>query len=387
MPTVKALVLPALLLFLPQESPKPQLPSTYTSKHYELKTSASKEQAEDLLEYMDLVFETYMKLLKPDDPAAAEKARSTILLYKDREEFLASGAPKMAGAYYSRQTKNLVGYYDSITVKPFFAHEGMHQFTDLTSKNFGDFPMWFSEGIADCIGNNEVRNGKLFLCLKGGTIARSRLPLIQEALKNGKAYKLSDLLTLPRNKFMADAGLCYAQSWSFCHFLIAYPDMEDRSQQIPGGKFRRNLSIYYERLRMGGSSHREAWEEAFKGIPVEALEDLWKKYVMKFEPARQLGFLGAELTDEEASALGLRKGKSGIRVTRVSPEGVGGKAGLAQDDIILSFDGQSLPAGEPLNQLRSWMQGVPYGRRVKIVVRRGDADVDLMVAWEAPKKP
>ncbi|HEU4338532.1 MAG TPA: DUF1570 domain-containing protein, partial [Planctomycetota bacterium] len=319
---MKTAPLALLLLLGAQEDRKPDLPSTYTSKHYELKTSASKEAAQDLLEYMELVFDTYLKLLKPEDPAGTEKAKNTILLYKDREEYLAAGAPKMSGAFYSRKTKNLVGYYDSVTMKPFFAHEGMHQFTDLTSQNFGDFPYWFSEGIADCIGNNEVRNGKLYLCIKGGTIARSRLPIIQEALKEGKAYKLSDLLALTPQKFMKDAGLCYAQSWSFCHFLIAYPDMEDRNSQIPAGKFRKNLAIYYERIRLGGSSHRAAWDEAFKGIPVEALEDLWKKYVAKFEPARQLGFFGKELTAAEAGEIGVKTGGAGIRVTQVAPEGV-----------------------------------------------------------------
>jgi len=185
---------------------------------------------------------------------------------------------------------------------------------------------------------------------------------------------------------MKDAGLCYAQSWSFCHFLIAYPDMEDRNSQVPSGKFRKNVALYYERIRLGGSSHAQAWDEAFKGIPVEGLEDLWKKYVAKFEPARQLGFLGKDLTAEEAAELGLKEGRTGIRVTTVVPESVGAKAGLAVNDVILSFDGKPLADDEPLNQLRSLMQAIPYGRRVKVVVRREDKDVDLMVVWEAPKK-
>jgi len=383
---MRAFTFPLLpLLLAAQQSEKPELPSTYSSKHYEIKTSATKEQADDLLEYMELVFDTYMKLLKPDDPVAAEKARNTILLYKNREEFLASGAPKNAGAYYSLSTKNLVGYYDMVTMRPFFAHEGMHQFTDLTSKNYRDFPMWFSEGIADCIGNNEVRNKKLYLCLKGGTIARGRLPIIQDAIKAGKAYKLEDLLALKPKPFMENAGLCYAQSWSFCHFLITYPDMEDRNQQVPSGKFRKNVALYYERIRLGGSSHREAWDEAFKGIPVDGLEELWKKYVMKFEPARALGFLGKDLTSEQSIEIGLKDGRLGIRVTQIIPEGVGPKAGLAVGDVIISFDTKTFD-DEPLNQLRSWMQAIPYGRRVKLVVRREGKDVELWVTWEAPKK-
>lgn len=383
---MKSALLALLLLLGAQDSQTPDLPSTYTSKHYELQTSATKEQAMDLLEYMELVFDTYMRLLKPEQPAEVEGARSTILLYKNREEYIASGAPPTSGAYYSRKSKNLVGYYDMLTMKPFFAHEGMHQFTDLTARNYGDFPYWFSEGIADCIGNNEVRNGKLYLCIKGGTIARQRLGTIQEAIKAGKAYKLEKLLALKPNEFMKDAALCYAQSWSFCHFLITYPDMEDRTQQVPNGKFRKNLAIYYERIRLGGSTHQKAWDEAFRGIPIDGLEDLWKKYVAKFEPARALGFIGHELTAAEAGEIGVHAGSAGIRVTQIVPDSVGAKAGLAVGDVILSFDGKLLPLDEPLIQLRSWMQAIPYGRRVKIVVRRGGKDIDLMAIWEPPKK-
>lgn len=378
-------LLPALLALLlgPQDRP---LPDTYRSKHYDLQTSATKEQAKELLEYMELVFDTYLKLLKPDNPAVAERSRSMLVLYKDRDEFIAGGAPPSAGAYYNPNNKNLVGFYDPDLMKPFFAHEGMHQFTDLTSKNFSDFPMWFSEGIADCIGNNEVRDKKLYLCIRGGPIARRRLGIIQDALKGGGAYKLKDLLGLGRQEFMQNGSLCYAQSWSFCHFLIAYPDIEDRRVQVPNGKYRKSLSLYYERIRLGGSSHSEAWDEAFRGIPVEKLEEQWKKYVETFENDRLLGFTGEELDAKAASEVGIKAGSSGIRVTELNPDGVGAKAGLAVGDVIVSFDGRVLPDTEPIKQLSSWIDAVPAGKKVVVVVRRAGKDVNLTVSWDPTKK-
>lgn len=381
-----------LLFLLPltvraQERPKqPTLDRTVKSKHYECNTNAPEDQARDLLDYMELVHATYMALLKPLDPEAADKSRNVIRLYKDRADFLASGAPKGAGAYYSLQTKELVGYYDPLTVKPFFAHEGMHQFTDLTSKNFRDFPMWFSEGIADCIGNNEVRFKKLYMCLKGGTIARMRLPIIQEAIRSGKAYRLEDLLRLNQMKFMGNAGLCYAQSWSFCHFLITYPELEERDRQIPNGKFRKNLAIYYELVRAGGTSHDKAWGEAFRGIPLDQLEELWRKYVLKFDPAKTLGFAGQEVSDEEWAALKLPKDKSGVKVVKVTPEGVGAAGGLLEGDIIVGFDGRMLPRDDALARLISFMQEVGWDKLIKMRVRRGGEDVELQVKWDAPKK-
>jgi hypothetical protein len=378
-------LIPVLLALLPVPQDQ-QLPNLYRSKHYDLQTSATKEQAQELLEYMELVFDTYLKLLKPDNIAVAERSRSTIILYKDREEFIAGGAPPGAGAYYNIQSKNLVGFYDEELMKPFFAHEGMHQFTDLTSKNFRDFPMWFSEGIADCIGNNEVRDKKLYLCIRGGPIARMRLGYIQEALRINKAYKLKDLLGLGRQAFMQNAGLCYAQSWSFCHFLIAYPDHEDRRVQIPNGKYRKNLSIYYERIRLGGSTHEKAWAEAFRGIPIEKLEAEWKKYVETFENDRLLGFTGEELDAKAASEVGIQEGSSGIRVLELNPDGVGAKAGLAVGDVILSFDGRAIPDTEPIKQLREWIEAVGPGKKVVVVVRRAGKDVNLTVTWDPPKK-
>jgi len=142
-----------LLVALLQARIPPTFPETLASKHYELKTSATREQAQELLDYMELVHQTYTALLKPDNPQDLDKKRFTIVLFKDMDEYVKAGAPAGSGAYYDPKTRELVGWYDVTFMKPFFAHEGMHQFTDATSKNFFNFNMWFTEGIADCIGN------------------------------------------------------------------------------------------------------------------------------------------------------------------------------------------------------------------------------------------
>ena len=132
----------------------PALPESLSSRHYDLKTSATRELGQELLDFMELVHSTYMNLLKPENPGEVEKRRFTLLLYKDQREYVQAGAPPGSGAYYNG--RELVGWYDDTFMRPFFAHEGMHQFTDATSKNFRTLPMWFTEGIADCIGNCEV---------------------------------------------------------------------------------------------------------------------------------------------------------------------------------------------------------------------------------------
>jgi len=349
-----------------------------------MRTSCTREQGRELLDFMELVHKTYLDLLKPENKDEVEKRRFTLLLYKDAQEYARAGAPPGSGAFYNG--KELVGWYDLVFMKPFFAHEGMHQFTDATSANFRDFPMWFTEGIADCIGNGEVRGGKLYMCVKSGTISRMRLQLIQAALRQGAAYPLGRLLTLPRTEFMQNGEVCYAQSWSFCHFLITYPKEEDRAVQIPNGRFRKNLATYYERMRQGGVSHARAWEEAFKGIPLEELEALWKKYVLELDAGKFIGIRGKEVPAEEADKMPLDAGFTGIRIEEVLEGGVAAKGGIREGDVLARFDGKRFARHNAMNLLRIWMQDVPYGRAVKVLVLRDGKEVECLCKWDPPKK-
>ena len=56
--------LPAFLLLAPPQS-RPALPEALQSKHYDMKTSCTKEQGQELLDFMELVHQTYLALLKP----------------------------------------------------------------------------------------------------------------------------------------------------------------------------------------------------------------------------------------------------------------------------------------------------------------------------------
>jgi uncharacterized protein DUF1570 len=372
------------LLALPQAQGKPALPESLQSKHYDMRTSCTKEQGQELLDFMELVHQTYTALLKPENAAEVEKRKFTIVCYRDSEEYIKAGAPPGSGAYYNG--KELVGWYDPTFMRPFFAHEGMHQFTDATSKNFKDFPMWFTEGIADCIGNCEVRSNKLYMCVKSGMISRMRLQLVQAAVRAGATYPLRELFSLPRGEFMRNGDLCYAQSWSFCHFLITFPKEEDRAVQIPNGRFRKNLAGYYELMRAGGITPAKAWEEAFAGIPLRELEEAWKKYVLELDAGKFIGIAGKEISQDELEKLSLDAGTTAIRIDEVVPDGVAGKSGIKAGDLMTRFDGKRFPRHDAMNRLRVWMQDVPYGRAIKVVVLRGGKEVEVTCKWDAPKK-
>ncbi len=380
----------ALFLLAPrQQVPKEpkDFPTRISTPHYELYTNGTKEQGQQLADFMELVHDTYVALLRPEDPKAADK-KSDILMYKSNADYLASGAPQGSGAYYSLQSKRLVGWYDEYFMRNFFAHEGMHQFTDLTSKSFQDFGMWFTEGIADCIGNSEVKNKKLYMCRKSGVIARMRLPTVQGAVKAKKHWSLTELFKLTQRQFMdpKNVDLAYSQSWSFCHFLIAYPEFEDKDNQIPNGKYRRNLAIYYETMRPGGVRHDDAWAKAFAGLPLDKLQKEWEEYILKMDAGKFMGFQGGELPETDADTLGFDKQKTGIKIDKLVDDGAAKKAGMMEGDVMKSFDGRLFPRKGAMNALRSWMQDVPYGRAIKVVVLRDGKDVECLCKWEEAKK-
>lgn len=368
--------------------PKPpepaDMPVQLKSRHYDLSAMTNEEQAKELLDFMEIVHATYLNLLKPDDPDTVDSKRFTLVLYRTKEEYDASGAPKGSAAYYNG--KRLVGYYDEFAMWGFFAHEGMHQFTDITSRAFRNFPMWFSEGIADCIGNSNVRNGKLYMCLKGGPLARRRLHIIQAALKAGKAYPLKTLLTLPRDKFMGDAKLCYAQAWSFCHFLMCFPDYGNPHAQIPNGRFRKNLAIYYELIRGGNYQHQRAWDEAFKGYTVDEIETAWKDYVLEYEGPKLHNFQGRALTEDECAALDLGPKQGGVLIEKFD-EGVSSAfeaAGCKAGDRILEVQGDPLPRKAPFKELLDFLGDWPANRKLKVRLARGDQGMrtDVTVIWK-----
>jgi hypothetical protein len=224
--------------------------------------------------------------------------------------------------------------------------------------------------------------------VKSGRIARLRLPVIQAALRQGSAPSLKRLMQLEHDVFMRNGELCYAMSWSWCHFLIAFPKDEDRGVQIPDGKFRKNLAGYYEQIRAGGISHAKAWAESFKGFPLEEMEEQWKKYVLSLDPGKLMGIAAHELSEEELSKAGaaFETGTTGILIDDTAVDYPAAKAGILKGDVLVRFDGKRFPRHDALDRMQVWMQDVPYGRSVKVVVLRDGKEVECLCKWDAPKK-
>jgi hypothetical protein len=257
-------------------------PVVLKGEHYQLWSSAPEKESAELLRFMELVFTTYTQLLDLPRPPVQ---KMVIILYKDRNEYVAGGAPGGSAAYYNGT--RLVGYLGDPATNCFFAHEGFHQFTDWGLKAIHKAPPWFTEGMADCIGNHEVRDGRLYVAVKDGLIAKGRIHVIKAAIKKKQQLPLAKLLDIDQKGFMAQAGMLYPQAWSFCHFLMAYPNYGDEKAQIPHGKYWKVLQRYILAISKSGVKPEQAQEAAFvdeKGRPLDldVLEKEWQEYVLAY---------------------------------------------------------------------------------------------------------
>lgn len=257
-------------------------PVVLRSAHYEIRSTCDAAQTKKLLDHMELVFGTYTKLF---NMAQVPNQKLNLILFKSQAEYEEHpDTPEGSAAYYTG--KQLVGYYDERQMYNYFAHEGMHQFTDIALKDIDKAPMWFTEGMAECIGSSEVRKGRLYMCAKNGVIAQENLPIIQRMIRAKSHVKLSTLLTMGEDSFMSRNGM-YAQSWSFCHFLLAYPDHEDPKNQIPNGKYWTVLSNFIRLISRKGFKLEDVIKATFqlngKALDIDALEKEWMEYVLKME--------------------------------------------------------------------------------------------------------
>ncbi len=111
-------------------------------------------------------------------------------------------------------------------------------------------------------------------------------------------------------------------------------------------------------------------------VPINMVKELLPRLVKDGEVKRSaIGIVVAAVADVDLARLGIA-GRDGALVRRVLPGGPAARAGLAEDDVIVAFDGKPVPGPERLRWEAS-MAGV--GRTVPLEVRRGKRTFNLQV--------
>ena len=137
------------------------------------------------------------------------------------------------------------------------AHELAHP---LLAEDFPDVPSWFNEGFASLFERFRERDG----AIEG--LPNWRLPVLQRALREGRAPPLRRLLAAPADEFYGDArGVYYAAARHLCLWL------QDRGL----------LARFYREFRDGAAEDPSGLRtlERVAGRPIEGLERDWAAWV------------------------------------------------------------------------------------------------------------
>ncbi len=149
-------------------------------------------------------------------------------------------------------------------------HEGWHQFLQMyVGKNrFVGAPMWFNEGMAEYFfGGKFEKDGKFNIGLHSW-----RAPDISILVEKGKHVPLATFLRYDRTAYYSNPGVCYAQGWSLCYFLLRSDKKE--YQAIPG-----QMIVNLKKVGEG----QRTMEKVFEKIDVGKLEQEWLEFQKKME--------------------------------------------------------------------------------------------------------
>jgi hypothetical protein len=356
---------------------------SFSSPHYDLKHSVSEKRAKEILDYLEKFHDASLELLQPGNAEETGKKKATIVLHGNGIDYQAGNPLPHAHGYY--QAGRIVSHdgEPNLTLQV-LAHEVIHHLTDITSAKFDIMPSWFVEGLAECLANCDVRDGKFWFCVPTGAVLMGRLPKVQQNMELGRWYPLKsdentmqDLRILPRNDFYDDGSLAYSEAWSLCHFLLTCGD--DGTHPIPQGRYAKNLMTYYKELRTGKATAGEAWTKAFPDVAIERLEGEWKGFVLALDHGNDLGVWGTEISDPDRAKLGLSEVDSAVRLTRVTSGWPGDRGGLREGDILIRYDGCALTKGGAVSRLRD-LAGQTVGTRAIVIrVRRDGKDLECTV--------
>ncbi len=149
-------------------------------------------------------------------------------------------------------------------------HEGWHQFLQLyvgKNRRIGA-PMWFNEGMAEYFfGGKFDKDGKFEVGLHSW-----RAPVISKLVNAGKHVPLAQFLRYDRTAYYSNPGVCYAQGWSLCYFMLKSEKKEYQNillQMLP-------------MLKKVGDGQR-AMDKLFEKIDVAKLEQEWLEFQRKME--------------------------------------------------------------------------------------------------------
>jgi hypothetical protein len=311
---VKSLLLASVCLSclaLPSQSKVPSGPwakskipegwVVHETKNYQIQSQAGMEKAVRLGEHMEVMNRVYRSIFKPDKGGSKLQV---IKLLSSREAYLRYGAPQSSAAYYSPDDREMVCYdtgkwgdeakasgpvtgprdvtgesklerrmrrLDEMLTMDILgcaAHEGWHQYFHWLVVSRVILPSWINEGLGEVFypaAPKQVRGRKIPAEL--GRFNEGRFLIFRAALAQGRFVPLQQLLSMSKEEFYANAGVCYAEGWAFCHFLL-----------YSGNPKYAKIISNFVRFVQDDSKMDAVTERAFKGFDLDVMEAEFKQW-------------------------------------------------------------------------------------------------------------
>ena len=254
---------------------------------------------------LEVMHAHYRKLFPPKNPITAV---STVRVCKNREEYVHYGGPPTSAGFWNHRTEELVLYDNKkgefgsrLGNKDTFIvlyHEAFHQYIYHSAGELAPH-IWYNEGNADYFSGSVIPNKKEAE-VKEVRAHPWRVRTIRQAVRVKKYASLRSMFKMTKAEYYRNARLMYAQGWSVVYFLRTSSVVKRNPawNKILSTYYQVLIDEYYrlteeldedaeaERKVAGGKARAAATRAAFKGVDVDALEEAWKKFVLRLKEPR-----------------------------------------------------------------------------------------------------
>lgn len=254
--------------------PRPWHPAvTLESPHYFVRSSATKQQTEEMAQAAEQLYVAYSNRLGTLTNLSRTHPRLAMKLYKDREEFRRINPGLGWGeAFYRRPACN--AYYSASEANSchWMLHEATHQLNDLVAKV--DAEKWLDEGLSEYFSTSRIIRGRLI----PGTVDPGTYPVwwiddiattpnLATNIQNGSVIPLRSIITGRGGPWMnTHVNLYYLHWWTLAHFVFESDKHRARAPEL---------------LQRGGDL--KSFEELIG--PVDQVQVEWHAHVRRLKAA------------------------------------------------------------------------------------------------------
>jgi len=241
--------------------------------HYIVMTDISAAKTQLYGERLETAYKYYGETFKDFFKEDPKRIKPRVAIFNTREAYMTYSELTLLDraeftlGYFMPPFRELLLFEDvemDDTLQTLY-HEAFHQFMMMMVARP---PYWYNEGIAEYMGGITIEGGAI---KQKGRILEGRLKGLKRHLD--MAFPFENLMKQSPGAFYSGpASFKYAQAWSMIHFFYEHEK----------GKHRKLIDAYYRAL-LEGKEIDEAYDAAFGGVDMKALQAEWRAYAEKME--------------------------------------------------------------------------------------------------------